>query len=159
MIITNAELSDLDTLVRLEKVGFPGSEAAGKESLEYRIKNFPEYFLVARENGEIVGHIDGVLSHRALIVDEVYAPGGADADGENLLIFGVATRPDYRRRGVAAKMMTALLDTARKNGIKTASLTCKPELVDYYGRFGFCDLGLSESVLGGIVWHDMTMKL
>lgn len=159
MTVTNASLDDLDILVKLEKIGFPGSEAAGRESLEYRLKNFPEYFLTARENGEIIGHIDGVLSHKNLIVDEVYAPGGADADGENLLIFGVATRPDYRNRGVAAKMMEAILDRARKNGVKTVALTCRPELVAYYGKFGFNDLGLSESVLGGIVWHDMTMRL
>ena len=159
MTITNAKPEDLDALVRLEKVGFPGSEAAGRESLKYRMENFPEYFLTAWEGGELIGHIDGVLSHKTLIVDEVYAPGGADPDGENLLIFGVVTRPDFRSRGVAAEMMKALLERARKNGIKTAALTCKPRLVHYYAKFGFEDKGLSESVLGGIVWHDMTMKL
>ncbi len=159
MKITNARPEDLETLVRLEKIGFPGDEAAGREALKYRMESFPEYFLAARENGEIIGHIDGVLSYRELIVDEVYAPGGADLDGENLLIFGVATRPDFRNRGVAAAMMERLLEVARNNGVKTVALTCKPELVHYYARFGFTDLGLSESVLGGIVWHDMTLRL
>lgn len=159
MDILSADISLLYELVRLEKTGFPGSEAAGRDAFLYRIKNFPRYFLVCFENGELIGLIDGVLSDKDLIEDDVYSPSGGSADGKNLLILGLVVRPDMRRRGIAALLMKKLLSRAVQDGLNAAALTCKKELISYYERFGFVNRGVSSSVLGDIVWYDMTLDL
>lgn len=36
-------------------------------------------------------------------------------------------------------------------------LTCKDKLIHYYASFGFVDEGISESVHGNVVWHQMRL--
>ena len=47
IFIRIVSLEDLDVVTSIEEICFPKAEAATKESLEYRIKTFPESFLVA----------------------------------------------------------------------------------------------------------------
>ena len=35
----------------------------------------------------------------------------------------------------------------------------KKRLIEFYKRFGFVDLGMSDSVWGGEEWHEMTYYL
>ena len=37
-------------------------------------------------------------------------------------------------------------------------LTCKEELLGFYGRFGFVSEGVSASAHGGSVWYQMRLK-
>ena len=159
MNIFGASVDNLDELAALEKLGFPGSEAASREALEYRLTKFPEYFLTVREGEKIIGLIDGVLSDKKIIDDDVYPPGGGLAEGKNLMILGLVVHPDYRKRGIAADLMNILLDTARRNGVTHVALTCKKELISYYERFGFINKGVSCSVIGDIVWYDMVLDV
>ena len=72
--------------------------------------------------------------------------------------YGLNTLPDYRRQGVAAALMNALLDAARAEGRRGAALTCKQALIHYYEKFGYRLLGLSASQHGGAVWYDMLLE-
>jgi GNAT superfamily N-acetyltransferase len=51
-------------------------------------------------------------------------------------IYGVATRPAFRGRGVAGAMVSRILQDARSRS-KLAVLDCQPELAPLYGRSGF----------------------
>ena len=66
--------------------------------------------------------------------------------------------PEYQRRGIAAQLMRAFCELARADGRKGVILTCKQHLIPYYERFGFENLGVSQSVHGGAVWYDLLLR-
>ena len=43
-------------------------------------------------------------------------------------------------------------------GMKGLILTCKDRLIHYYAKFGYKNMGVSESVHGGAVWYDMILE-
>ena len=158
--ITEASLDDLDEITSLEAHGFPADEAASKEAVAYRLKSFPNWFLTAKSDNKIIGFINGILSDKELIVDDVYLPNSeVGTDGNNLLLFGLVVHADYRRKGIAESLMKAILEKAKNNGIKHAALTCREMLIPYYEKFGFTKVGVSDSVIGNVVWYDMVIKL
>ena len=61
---------------------------------------------------------------------------------------------DECRNAVKDKM-----DALKEKGRKEIVLTCLDEKVEMYKRFGFVDLGMSDSVWGGEEWHEMTYYL
>ena len=46
---------------------------------------------------------------------------------------------------------------AKKQNRRGLVLTCKDALVQFYAKFGFVDEGMSESVHGGVPWHEMRL--
>ena len=47
------------------------------------------------------------------------------------------TNPNYRRRGVASKLVIDLVQTAINEGCNKIYLECKPELIPFYNKFSF----------------------
>ena len=80
------------------------------------------------------------------------------ADGAYQSVFGLDVIPEYRNRGVAALLMEHLIEDAREKGRKGLILTCKDRLIHYYEKFGYVNLGISQSVHGGAVWYDMLLE-
>ena len=48
--------------------------------------------------------------------------------------FGVVTRPEYRKHGLAAQLLNRAIADARQQGRKGLVLTCKDKLVHYYAN-------------------------
>lgn len=160
LTIRKVRPEDLDRLVEVESLCFPEAEAATRESFAYRIEAFPDSFYVAEKDGVIVGLINGCVTDKPLICDELYEPeGGHNPQGENQTIFGLATHPDYQRQGIAEQLMNHLIAEARNAGRKHMVLTCKDRLIHYYEKFGYVNKGVSSSVHGGATWYDMVMDL
>lgn len=158
--IRRVKPEDLDRLVEVEQLCFPEAEAATRQSFRYRIGAFPDSFYVAEADGVIVGLINGCVTNRPFICDELYEPdGGHEPEGENQTVFGLATHPDYQRQGIAEQLMNRLIAEARAAGRKRMVLTCKDRLIHYYEKFGYVNHGVSDSVHGGAVWYDMVMEL
>ena len=65
--------------------------------------------------------------------------------------------PDYQRQGIAADLMNHMIGDAKNKGRKGLILTCKDRLIHYYAKFGYKNMGVSESVHGGAVWDDMIL--
>ena len=65
MRIRQANLLDLEEIVRIEQANFLGEEATSPEKLKEQIEKIPNTFLIADLNGEIAGYIIGsaVSSH------------------------------------------------------------------------------------------------
>lgn len=160
MMIRKVEPNDLEGLIRLENLCFPEAEAATREAFAYRIAAFPDSFYVAVENGEIIGIVNGCVTNSLVISDELFEPeGGHDPKGKNQAIFGLLVDPRYQRQGIAADMMNYFMETARQAGREKMILTCKEQLIHYYEKFGYVNLGISKSVHGGAVWYDMAADL
>ena len=54
--------------------------------------------------------------------------------------------------------MNHLIQTAKAREKKGMILTCKDRLIHYYAKFGYKNMGVSESVHGGAVWYDMILE-
>lgn len=151
-------MEDLDQVTQVEAVCFPIAEAAGREAFKDRLAAFADHFWVMEEDGRIIGFINGMVTDRDTIVDEMFADASLhQEDGAWQSVFGLDVLPGYRCQGLAARLMETLIDSAREQGRKGCILTCKERLIPYYEKFGYTLLGVSESVHGGAVWYDMKL--
>ena len=100
--IRRAVAADYDALVELWMVSGGDLEIQGRESRAAFLKQleqFPDLYLVATEGGRIVGVVLG--TH----------------DGRKGWINRLAVRPDHRRQGIAAALVTACDMAIRGHGI------------------------------------------
>lgn len=156
--IRQAATDDLDRITEIEAICFPEAEAASRESLRKRLEVYRDSFLVAELEGKMVGFINGSVINEKVISDEFYSDVSShDPKGDYQSIFGVDVLPEYRRRGIAEALINELADTAKKAGRKGMTLCSKQEKVHYYEKFGFVDIGKSESEHGNAVWYDMVL--
>lgn len=160
LLIRKVSPADLDNVTAIEAKCFPAAEAAQRAAFQERIAAFPESFLVAEENGQMIGFINGCVTNSPVIYDEMFhSTTHHIPDGENQTVFGLDVIPEYRRRGIAAQMMRQLYAIAKSAGRKRVILTAKDNMVPYYERLGFRNDGLSGSTHGGAQWFDMTCEL
>lgn len=158
--ITQAELADARELHEIEVLSFPPEKAASLEAFEYRLREFPQWFFKAESDGRIIGLINGSSSNKPYITDDLYEQGGDyDDSGEDLLIYGLAVRPEYRHSGIAHRLMEAFISAAKNADKKHISLTCKEGLIGFYESLGYTKRGISDSVKGNITNYDMEMYL
>ena len=152
--IRKVKPEDLDAVTRVEAVCFPEAE-----SFRQRISTFPDSFFVAEKDGEIIGFINGCATDSRVIFDEMFADASHHRkDGIYQSIFGLDVIPEYQHQGLASRLMEHLIEDAREKGRKGLTLTCKDRLIGFYERFGYKNLGLSQSVHGGAVWYDMILE-
>ena len=160
MIIRSAVKKDLPTIIAIEQACFPSAEAATAQSLAQRLDAFGERFLVAvDDNDNPIGFINGCLTNQTTITDDLFVDITThQPDGAYQAIFDLDILPSYRRQGIAAQLMKALITLAQNGGQKGVILTCKEHLIAYYAKFGFQNAGVSQSVHGGAIWYDMLLS-
>ena len=115
----------LEELERLERICF--SRPWSKRMLGEELENQCAAFLVAEdENGSVLGYA-GLL----VMLDEGY-------------ITNVAVFPEYRRLGVAAKIIDVYMNFAAANDLAFLTLEVRPSneaAIALYRRFGFEEVG------------------
>ncbi len=160
MNIRTAQMADLKALAAVEAACFPAAEAAGEEDFASRLQVYPNHFwLLEAEDEGIVSFVNGMATNEETIRDEMFADAALhQEDGAWQAIFGVNTLPDYRRRGLAARLLRAAEQDARLSGRRGCILTCKAALLPWYESLGYRNRGVSGSVHGGAVWYDMTLE-
>lgn len=150
---------DIDALTEVESICFPAAEAAKKDSFIDRVAAFPECFFVAEADGKIIGFINGMATDSTVIEDIMFEDSSYHKiDGAYQSIFGLDVLPEYRCQGIAAALMNHMIENAREKGRKGLILTCKDRLIHYYAKFGYENMGISNSVHGGAVWYDMVLN-
>ncbi|MDY3919827.1 MAG: GNAT family N-acetyltransferase [Candidatus Limivivens sp.] len=146
-------------LAQIEASCFPAAEAASEEAIQSRLKAFPENFFVAEFAGKAVGFINGGTTDQPYLPDEFYHDTGLHKpDGDWQTVFGLNVLPQYRRRGIAEKLIKALIQAAREKGCRGVVLTCKEHMIHYYEKFGFVNRGRADSSHGGAAWYDMRLE-
>src|SRR5712672_3579371 len=70
----------------------------------------------------------------------------------------MAVLGEWRRRGVGAALMEAMLDLARRRGMPLALLHAQTRAAGFYRRFGFSERG-GEFLEAGIPHVEMTLEL
>ncbi len=159
MHIRTATPAEAAAVAAVEAACFPPAEAATAAEIADRLAHYADHFwLLEEDDGTLVSFVDGMVTDEPKLRDEMYENAALhDEDGAWQMIFGVNTLQAYRRRGCAAQLMERVIADARAQGRKGCVLTCKRPLVHYYARFGYVDEGVSGSVHGGAVWHDMRL--
>ncbi len=154
--IRDARSKDVSACHAIERACFEASEAALERSIRTRQRLYPEGFLVAELAEQVVGFINSGATDRVDLADEAFKDMvGHDPDGANIVIFSVAVAPDHQGTGVSRGLLHAFVDRARVLGKRSILLLCKDDLVGYYQRFGFQDMGQSGSSHGGFRWREM----
>ena len=157
--IRTAVPDDLDQVAQVELNCFPAAEAADRASLKARLEAFGESFLVAEADGRIIGFINGAVTDERTIADEMFEDISLhDPKGAYQSIFGLDVVEEFRRQGIAAQLMEAMIRRAMEQGRRGLILTCKDRLIGYYQKFGYVNQGVSASVHGGAVWYDMILE-
>lgn len=158
IIIRKAKAEEGPVLAQIEKECFPAAEAADEVSICGRLKTFPDKFFVAEQKGKVIGFINGAVTDKAYLPDEMYHDNSLHLpNGAYQTVFGLDVLPEYRCRGVAAKLLETMISAAKEEGKKGVVLTCKDRLVHYYEKFGFVCHGKADSTHGGASWNDMQL--
>ncbi|KNY28671.1 GNAT family N-acetyltransferase [Pseudobacteroides cellulosolvens] len=158
--IRRGNKNDIDSIANIEAKCFPVSEAASKSRIADRMNVFPNHFYVADDNGEMVGFVNGLVSDERTISDEMFDNAMLHNEkGKYQMIFGLAVLAEYRGKGIAGKLMSAIIYAAKEEGRKGVVLTCKDDLIPFYEKLGFRSKGVSKSAHGGAVWYDMELIL
>lgn len=160
MQIREARMGDLDRVVEIESICFPPAEAAPRESMRARLASYPDHFWLACEGGEVAAFLNGLVTDEEHLRDEMFADASMhDERGAWQMIFGLATVPEHRCRGIAGALLRHVEARAREQDRRGVVLTCKDRLVPYYAKFGYADEGISGSQHGGASWHEMRLVL
>ena len=88
----------------------------------------PDYYVLLRLDGRLAGRI-GVHDTKVRVKDVVIRVGG---------IGGVATRPEFRRRGVASAMLSRAAEFTRSAlKLDFGLLLCRHEMSPVYAKLGW----------------------
>ena len=108
---------------RLELKCYPVELAATLEAFLYRWRAFPDLFLGAWEDGELIGLACGVRTDASDCSDVgIKKTHGGAGDGSKLCVLSVAVDPSRRRRGVGARLLRTLLGEARRIGLRVVRM-------------------------------------
>ena len=146
--------------IEIEQTEFPPNEACSSKDMRERATKAYENFLIAYIGNEVVGYLNGLPTNEEVFRDEFFTDINLyDKNGKNVMLLGLAVKDKYKMNGIAKAIMLKYIEQEKSKGRKRMVLTCLPRLVEMYKKFGFKDLGISNSVWGGESWHDMEINL
>jgi [ribosomal protein S18]-alanine N-acetyltransferase len=142
-IIAPMQPTDLDEVLAIERAAFPSAWSRG--SYERELRNSGSYYFTVRYETTLVGY-----AGMWVIIDEAH-------------ITTLAVHQDWRRRGIAAKLLTMLIAHAREQGASRLTLEVRVHNEParaLYRQFGFEEKGLLHGYYGdtgedGIVMWKM----
>jgi len=128
--------ADLDAVQRIERASFstPWPSYAYRQEIE---NNRLAHYIVAREGDEVVG--DGIVG------DQVVGFAGMWMMVDQAHITTFAVDPAWRRKGIGARMVLALLRMGETLGARQATLEVRLSNLParrLYERFGFRPVGV-----------------
>ena len=85
---------------------------------------------VAEEDGSVVGFA-------------TWAEAGGSIELEDLFV-----DPGWRRRGIAAALVSRIVDVLRARGAECLEVTANPHAREFYSAAGFTDCGVAETEFG-----------
>ncbi|NWK83954.1 GNAT family N-acetyltransferase [Staphylococcus sp. GSSP0090] len=156
----NVAMSDLNTILKIENHGFSPEEAASKEALINRINFIKDTFIVADYHGDIAGYINGPVINQPFITDDLFDESIKNAiHGGYIAILGLVVAENYRKQGLAGKLLNHLEHLAIEQERQGITLTCKASLISFYEQYGYINHGVSESQHGGMQWFNLVKHL
>lgn len=138
LTIRTVKMADLDRIVDIESKAFQMSKEMTKKDMIGRIENYPDTFLVAEVDGEVVGHVFGPASKDRYIKDELYFKNHSNNPQDKYqTILSLAVDEKYRKQGIATDLLKKMDDVAKSENRQAISLTCLPKLFSFYEKRGY----------------------
>lgn len=136
-IIASKENMDLLMLSRLEMLRVVNGLASDYKFSDELIEKSREYF----EHGDqtTVLAIDGKVIGCATMCYMEMMPTFSHPAGKRAHLMNVYTNMEYRRKGIACKMVSMLIAKAKERGVTEISLDATPSGRPLYQKFGFTD--------------------
>ena len=125
--IRQTEFKDIDEIIRLQSVCFPGMEPWKRKHLESHLEIFPEGQFCAELNGEIIGSCSSLIINFdeyddrhtwSDITDDGYITNH-NPDGYNLYGIEVMVHPKYRKMKVGYRLYEERKELARRLNLKS----------------------------------------
>ena len=85
----------------------------------------------------LYAYADGCFAGCGSVCFYALMPTYHNASGKKAYVMNMYTHPEFRRRGVATRILTALMDEARKRGVTSVSLEATDMGRPCYEKFGF----------------------
>ena len=153
---------EFDRAAEIEQIVFPPNEAGFPDDIREQARIAPDCFMVAadREDGGIAGLLYGIATNENRFRDAFFTDKTLhDPQGSNIMLLGLDIVPEYQGQGLGREVMRQYCMREQARGHRKLILTCLPRLVGMYEKFGYTDLGLSDSKWGGEIWHEMEIVL
>ena len=146
--------NDLNRIFDLEVSSFPSDEAASYESIQYRLKNAPEYFVVMKQNKEIVGFINGTCTLFDYITHSSMT--SHNPDGKTLILHSVTIDEKFRRKKIGSDLLTRYVNMLvyERLEISLLLLLSKSYLLNFYKSCGFTIKKLSDVNHGKVKFQN-----
>ncbi len=152
----NVQQTDLEKICKIENEGFSKQEVATKQALMERMKMIPDTFIVAEQQGEVIGYVNGPIIPNPYITDDLFEQIETNpSKGGFQSVLGLVVSKQARNQGIARILMDRLEKLVRENERQGITLTCKQDLIPFYEKLGFANHGISESEHGGVCWYNM----
>ncbi|EKT62926.1 GNAT family N-acetyltransferase [Providencia burhodogranariea] len=159
-IFREVSKTDLERCYTIESEAYEGDEAATREKIAIRIQQYPEGFVCAELNGQVIGFINSGCAWEVVMSDEEFKELiGHDGAAPNVVIMSVVLDPAYQCKGYASLMMREFVNMMKEKGKKSIHLMCKTHHIELYKKFGYSYIKPSGSEHGGMAWHEMIMTL
>ena len=115
---------------------------------------------VDRKTGKMAAFLNGLATNREHLTDDFFTDADQhDPAGTNIMLLGLDVLPEHQHQGLARELMEQYKEREQVKGRKKLILTCLPDKVEMYKKFGFKDHGIGDSVWGGEAWHEMDIVL
>ena len=140
--IRKATKSDIEILIklRLDFLTDDGDSLTSNEEVKIT-EQLRGYFTKHFDIGDFtaaLAEVDGKIAATAfLIISERPVNPRAFITGKTALILNVLTYPEYRRQGIATKLLELLIDEAKKADASFIELTATPMGKPVYEKLGF----------------------
>ncbi|CAM3509506.1 bifunctional GNAT family N-acetyltransferase/carbon-nitrogen hydrolase family protein [Aeromicrobium ponti] len=127
MIIRNTRHTDIDHIIALQEVCFPGMDPWKREHLESHLEIFPEGQFVAEYDGEIIGSCSSLIINFDEyddrhswddVTDKGYITNH-NPEGYNLYGIEVMVHPDYRRMKIGHRLYEERKELVRALNLKS----------------------------------------
>lgn len=141
MEIKKADMNDIDLLIKL-RIDYINEEShiLSQNELTDISKKLKDYFCKHMADDGFIAVIafegSKVLS-TAFLSSAERPPRDAFMSYRVGTIYNVYTYPEYRRKGIAAKVVTALIEEARKADVATIDLSATDSGRPLYDKLGF----------------------
>lgn len=154
------EEGDLDRCYEIETTAYEGDEAATRDRIATRIREYPQGFVVLERDGEVIGFINSGCAHEVVMADEAFKElVGHDPAAPNVVIMSVVIAPEHQGQGYSTLLMRHFVKQAERAGKHSIHLMCRERHIDLYRKFGYRYVQPSPSDHGGMAWHEMVMEL
>lgn len=156
-----AKLEDLDQIHAIETANFSAEEAISREILANHIKEIKTSFLVAEEEGTILGYLEGPVVQGRYLDDSSFevVQDYSNQDGGFISITSLSIAPEAQARGIGKLLLTEMKSIAIRDFREGINLTCHDYLIPYYERHGFVNEGLSASTYANEIWYNMVWEV